>query len=112
MSMRAKVKAAVDKAFVAIGDLAVSATLSKNSSSGYDFASGSIVSTTTTSTVKVVLESKTKPTGDPTSAQALMKSGQQVGGYDTLTIGTDVYNISSFTDDGFIITLSLTKGGC
>ena len=112
MSMRAKVKAAVDKAFLAIGDLVVSATLSKNTSSGYDFTSGSITTTTSSITVKVVLESKTKPTGESASAKAMMKSGTAIGGYDTLTIGTDVYNISSFTDDGFVITLDLAKGGC
>jgi len=112
MSMKARVKAAVDKAFLAIGDLAVSATLSSNSSSGYDFASGSLTTTTTSKVVKVVLESKTKPTGDPTTAKAMMKSGTAIGGYDTLTIGTDVYNISEFTDDGFIINLSLGKEGC
>jgi hypothetical protein len=112
MSMKARVKAAVDKAFLAIGDLAVSATLSNNSSSGYDFASGTITTTTTSKTIKVVLESKTKPTGESTSAQAMMKSGTAIGGYDTLTIGTDVYTISEFTDDGFVITLSLSKGGC
>lgn len=112
MSMKAKVKAAVDKAFIAIGDLAVSATLSKNTSSGYDFATGAITTTTTTSKVKVVLELKTKPSGEASSAKAMMKSGTQIGGYDTLTIGTDVYEISEFTDDGFIISLSLTKGGC
>jgi len=112
MSMRAKVKAAVDKAFNAIGDLVVSATLSKNTSSGFDFASGSLTTTTSSIKVKVVLESTTKPTGESSSAKAMMKSGTAIGGYDTLTIGTDVYNISSFTDDGFVITLDLAKGGC
>lgn len=38
-----------------------------------------------------------------------MKSNVVVDGYDTLTIGSTVYNITDFMDDGFVITLSLTR---
>jgi len=112
MSRRATVKSAVDKAFAAIGDLVVSATLSKKTVSGYNFATGVPVSVATSKSVKVFLESTTKPSGGKPSAKAMMKSGVSVSGYDTLTIGTDVYNISEVADDSFVITLSLTKGGC
>jgi len=109
MSLKAKVSAAVDKAFAAIGDLAVSATLSNTNSSSYDFATGQAVTTTTSKVVKVFLESTKKPSDGSFETKALMKSNVVVDGYDTLTIGATVYSITDFTDDGFVITLKLTK---
>jgi len=38
-----------------------------------------------------------------------MKSNVAVDGYDTITIGTSVYSITDFQDDGFVITLKLAR---
>jgi len=110
MSLKAKLIAAVDKAFAAIGDLAVSGTISNKTVGSYDFATGATVGTTSSETVKVFIQSTTKPSDGAFSSTAIMKSGISVDGYDTLTVGTKVYNITDHTDDGFVITLSLTKG--
>ena len=109
MSLKAKVSAAVDKAFAAIGDLAVSGTLSNKNAGSYDFATGQTVTTTTSKLVKVFLESTTKPSDGSFETKAMMKSNVVVDGYDTITIGTTVYNITDFTDDGFVITMKLTR---
>lgn len=109
MSLKAKVNAAVDKAFAAIGDLAVSGTISNRNASSYDFATGQTISTTTTKTVKVFLESTNKTSDGAFTQSALMKSNVSVDGYDTLTIGDTVYNITDFADDSFVITLQLTR---
>jgi hypothetical protein len=109
MSLRAKVSAAVDKAFAAIGDIAVSGTLSNKNASSYDFATGQAVSTTTSQTVKLFLETTDKSSDGAFQSKALLKSNVVVDGYDTLTIGTSVYSITDFTDDSFVITLQLTR---
>jgi len=109
MSLKAKVNAAVDKAFAAIGDLAVSGTLSNKNASEYDFATGITVSTTTSKTVKVFLQSTNKPSDGSFNTTALMKSDVKVDSYDTIMIGTTVYNITDFQDDSFVITLQLVR---
>jgi len=109
MSLKAKVSAAVDKAFLAIGDLVVSATLSKRDISSYNFSTGAVVATSTTKTVKVFIESTTKPSEGAFQSSAMMKSDVKIDGYDTLTIGTTVYSITDFSDDGFVITMKLTR---
>ena len=109
MSLKAKVNAAVDKAFAAIGDLAVSGTLSNKNASSYNFTTGETVSTTTSQTVKVFLQSTNKPSDGSFNTTALMKSNVSVDGYDTITIGNTVYNITDFTDDSFVITLQLVR---
>jgi hypothetical protein len=109
MSLKAKVNAAVDKAFAAIGDLAVSGTISNRTVGSYNFATGATVGTTTSVGVTVFIQSTTKPSDGAFSSTALMKSNMSVDGYDTLTVGTTVYNITDYTDDGFVITMSLVR---
>ena len=109
MSMKAKITAAVDKAFAAIGDLAVSGTISNRNVNSYDFATGVTVGTTNSKTVKVFIETTNKPSDGAFASTALMKSNMSVDGYDTLTVGSTVYNITDHVDDGFVITLSLTR---
>jgi hypothetical protein len=109
MSMKAKISAAVDKAFAAIGDLAVSGTISNKDVGSYDFTTGATVGTTKSKTVKVFIQTTNKPSDGAFSSSALMKSNMSVDGYDTLTVGSTVYNITDHVDDGFVITLSLTR---
>jgi hypothetical protein len=109
MSLRSKITAAVDKAFSAIGDLAVSGVISNKTVGSYDFTTGETVGTTTSANVTVFIQSTTKPSDGAFSSTALMKSNVSVDGYDTLTAGGTVYNITDHSDDGFVITLSLTR---
>lgn len=109
MSLKAKVKAAVNKAFTAADDLVVSGTLSSKSVTGYDFATRSTSSTTKSIPVKVILETVNRSGESAFNLQAIMKSGTNISLYDSLTVGTDVYNITSFADDSFVITLQLVK---
>lgn len=109
MSLKAKINAAVDKAFSAVGDLAVTATLSSKDVSDYDFASRGTVSTSTTQTVQVIIEKTQKPSGEGFSTNALMKTGPDLSVYDTITVGTVVYNIVDYDDNGFTITAILVK---
>jgi len=109
MSLRAKIKGAVDKAFSAVGDLVVSGTLASKAVSGYNFSSGATTSTAKGVAVKVILETTNRTSDGGFKVSALMKSGTVVSLYDTLTIGTDVYNIIDFSDDGFVVTLNLVK---
>jgi environmental stress-induced protein Ves len=109
MSLNAKITAAVNKAFAAVGDLVVLATLSSKSVSDYDFSARGLVASTTTQTVEVVIQSTQKPSGDGFTTTALLKSGPDLSVYDTLTVGSDVYNIVDSKDDTFIITLIIVR---
>ena len=109
MSLTAKVNAAVDSAFAAAGDLVRQATLSKKTVSGYDFSTGSTISTSSTATVDVIIQSKENPAGNGFTVKALMKSTVSLSVYDTLTVGTESYNISSYNDNGFIIEAIIVK---
>jgi hypothetical protein len=109
MSLRSKINAAVNKAFAAVDDLAVTATLSSKSVSSYDFAARGTVATTSTRTVEVIIQSIQKPSGDGFTTTALMKSGPDLSVYDTLTVGSTIYNIIDYTDDEFVITAILVR---
>ena len=109
MSLNAKIRAAVDKAFTAVGDLVVTGTLSSRKVSNYDFASRTVVSSASTSSVEVIIQSTKKPSGDGFTVEALMKFGPDLSVYDTLTVGTDVYDIADYSDNGFTVTAILVK---
>ena len=109
MSLSAKVSAAVNKAFAAAGDLVQTATLSSKNVSGYDFASRSTVSTSTTITVEVIIQTAQKASGEGFITTALMKSGVDLSVYDTLTVGTKSYNIVDYSDNNFVIEAQLSR---
>jgi len=109
MSLRNKVTSAVDKAFKAVGDLVVSGTLSSKSVTGYDFSTGLIASTSTSTVVEVIKLTKTNPLTNATSTEAIIKSGVDISVYDTLTIDGVEYNIGDYDDNEFIITLQIKK---
>ena len=109
MSLRSKIIAGVDKAFAAIGDLAQPATISNRNVTEYDFSTGKTVGSTKNYSVTVFLEASKKPSDSAFNQSAIMKSGITIDGYDTLTVGENVYNITDFTDDSFVITMQLTK---
>lgn len=109
MSLKAKIKAAVNKAFAAVDDLAVLASLSSRNVTDYDFSARGVVSTQSRATVEVIITSTQKPSGEGFTTTALMKSGVDLSVYDTLTVGSEVYNIVDYTDDNFVITAIIVK---
>lgn len=109
MSLKAKVKAAVNKAFKAVGDLAVLASLSSKKVSQYDFNSRDVVASTSRQSVEVIITNTQKPSDAGFTVNAIMKSGIDIGSYDTLTVGKDVYSIVDYSDDGFTITAIIVK---
>jgi len=109
MSLRTRVKAAVNKAFAAVDDLVVVATLSTKSVSSYDFATRGVVATTGTQQVEVIIISTQRPSGEGFSTTAIMKQGPDLSVYDTLTVGATIYNIVDYTDDEFTISASIVR---
>jgi hypothetical protein len=110
MSLRNTVSNAVDKAFDAAGDLVQTGKLSSKKVTGYDFAGGGeTVSTSSTKIVDVILTNTKKPTSKSFETLALLKSGIDVSIYSTITINKKLYNIESFADDDFVVTLVLAR---
>jgi len=109
MSLKAKIKAAVNKAFSAVDDLAVSASLSSKNVSSYDFSNRGVVASNSRKTVDVVITNTQKPSGGGFTTTALMKSGPDLSVYDTLTVGSNIYSIVDYTDDNFVITAIIVK---
>lgn len=109
MSLSAKVSAAVNKAFAAAGDLVQTATLSSKNVSGYDFASRSTVSTASTVTVEVIIQTAQRASGEGFITTAIMKSGVDLSVYDTLTVGTKAYSIVDYSDNNFVIEAQLSR---
>lgn len=109
MALRSKIQAAVDTAFAAANDLVVSATLASKNVSGYDFTDRSTVSTSTTQVIDVIIETKQRASGDGFNVSAIMKSGVDLSVYDTLTVGSTIYNIVDYSDNDFVITASLVR---
>jgi hypothetical protein len=109
MSLSAKVNAAVNKAFTAAGDLVKTGTLSSKNVSAYDFASRSTVSTSSTTSVEVIIETARRGSGEGFITTALMKSGVDLSVYDTLTVSGKAYNIVDYSDNNFVIEAQLSR---
>lgn len=109
MSLKAKIRAAVNKAFSAVDDLKVSASLSSKNVSEYDFSQRGVVSTSSTQAVDVIITNTQRPSGEGFTTTALMKSGLDLSVYDTLTVGSTSYNIIDYTDDNFVITVIIVR---
>ena len=109
MSLRNKINTAVDKAFLAVGDLVQQGKLSSKAVSGFDFASGEVTSRSSTAYVDVIVTVTNKPSGEGYKVEALMKSGVDLSIYDTLTVDNNKYNIADYADDGFVIKVNLVR---
>jgi hypothetical protein len=105
---KAKITNAVNKAFDAAGELASTATLSNKVATSYSFASGNVAKSGTSTSVKVIITEKSLADGRA-KYTALLKTAESIDAYDTLTVGSDIYNITDTTDNGFVITATLTK---
>jgi len=109
MSMKSTVTKAVDKAFSAVGDLAVKATLSNKSVTSYSFSTGQVASSVLTVPTKVIITTTSSSSRGSSKLLGIIKSGVSVDVYDTLTVGKVSYNIESHVDNGYTIELQLVK---
>lgn len=105
----AKITAAVDKAFVAMGDLVKSGTLSSKRVTGYDFSTQSTIGKPRSTAVKVIILDKKTSSGIGFTLQAIMKTGVDMTVYDTLTVDKVQYNITEYTDNGFVIEAVIVR---
>lgn len=110
MSLRATVQGAVNKAFIAVGDLVSYGTLSSTQATGYDFSTGTTTKVgPSDSVVEVILQTTQRDSGEGFSTTALLKSGPDLSVYDTITVEGVDYRITSFEDDTFVITAQLIR---
>jgi len=125
MSLVNTINSAVDIAFSTLGDLVTTATLSNASNESYAFpvldpfgnptTEGAVSTTTVSSTVQVIIESSGKvksPEGlDIIQTQMLIRSDEipNPSVYSSVTVGTKVYTIVSYTADVALTTLFVTE---
>jgi len=110
MSLKRKLQAAVDKAFNAAGDLKLSGKLLGEKVTGYDLTLGEVVSTQAkTLNLKVILTESSKQDDSTTTYSAIIKSGVNLSVYKYLLVNSLQYKINGFDDNGFVITISLSR---
>ena len=105
---KAKIRGAITKAFSAAGELVSTASLSNKVTTSYNFANGTTGTTSATTSVKVIITNKRLVEGRAIYT-AILRTTADIDAYDTLTIDSDVYNITDTEDNGFVITATLTK---
>jgi hypothetical protein len=119
MGYQATVKNNVNKAFKLLKDLAVSVTLSSKASTGFDFATNSVVGVTTTSKVikAIPIDKKRNPSDklDSTISRSYLFKADDLPDptiYDTITVvsTSEVWNVvTPYANDGFTVTVNVTK---
>ena len=110
MSLKAKITAAVNKAFNAVGDLVEKGKLSNTTASNYDFATRSTTTTSKTETVDVIILDTSKDAGvHHDTVKGIMKAGPTLDYYDTLTVNKVKYSIVSYQNNGYTVDLVLKK---
>lgn len=111
MSLEAKFKAAVEKAFSAAGDLVKPATLYSEITSEFDFSTNETKSSKRRQEVEVIVQKTRKVVNNKYVTEVLMRSGYDMSVYDFITIGRQEFNIVDYSDNGFTISLMLTREG-
>jgi hypothetical protein len=109
MSLKTKLKGAVDKAFAAAGDLVLTGKLTNVTAKGYDFSNGTTDSTTKSESVQIIILDTKKSAGQAYNATAIIKSGPTLDNYDSVVVGKDKYSIIDISDNGFSVDLTLKK---
>ena len=118
MGYSSTVKNGVRKAFNSVGDLVQLVTLTKKSVTGYDFATNVVAATTAPPLViKGILTEKKRMPGKeaPLSKQMQFlfnaEDFNEPATYDTITTTTgDVwYVVLPYTNDGYLVTVNVTK---
>ena len=114
MAFDSLISGLVDTAFGAVGDLAKDVTLVNTAASSYNFATGATTTALATSvTVKGVVQSIDRPTGDKPYIQAtvLFKTSDvgELDGYDSATVEGHRYKLKTFEDNGYTVTAILAR---
>lgn len=116
MAFNSLISGLVDNAFTAVGDLAKDVSLNNTAPGAYNFATGATTTTTPLTnpvTIKGVVQSVDRPTGDKPYIQAtvLFKTSDvgELDGYDTATFDGDSYKLKSYEDNGYTVTAILTR---
>ena len=112
MSLKQKVINGVDKAFDKIKDLLTEATLTTRNVQGFNLAANQVVSSSAVTVRQVFIEQRIRRSaeGSFASITAYMKSdGHDYTVYDTLTVGTKMYAVTSAVDNQFVVMLELAN---
>lgn len=100
-------------AFDTLGDLVVDAVFSNTTTSGYNYATRSADTTTAASaTVKVLLGNRSRDTSTSGISLSLTARSQDINSfdiYDTVTIRDDVWKVSSYQANDYLIEAVLTR---
>lgn len=115
MALRAKIAAAVDKAFAKVGDLAQTVTLVTTTSQTYNFGSNSATEVTNSTTVlAIVLYAEQDPTAeviDNPRKEVLVKEADLSNPktFDTVVIDNIDHTILSYKVEPGLVTLLVTE---
>ena len=100
MSLESDVRLAVATAFDAVGDLTKDAVLHKSQSSGFDFSTGTVITTSSTRPIRVILYVSEKETDEecntPLTKALIQDSELDLRLYDELVVGAVRYKIESY----------------
>ena len=113
MALRTRIQAGVDRAFTQLQDLVSDVILIQSGSSRYDFSSNSATTTprVTTSVRGILLtESKTSGDGNRVTNTLILRSVDvsDIDVYDSFSTGGKTYRMESYTDNGFIIEITVS----
>jgi len=116
MGLKARIQKQVRYAFGAVGDLAKPITLLQKNTTEYNFGTELPVATTLTTTLTKCIElqqKREKGTENPSIVKKVLLSAEDISDpdiYDKVVIDGVTWNIvAPYDNDGFLITLSLTK---
>lgn len=115
MSYKNLINNSLNRTFNLVKDLAEEVILTKRNTADFDFETGQLTSsTTTTLTIKSVVIDIKKPSSDRStvSKQLLFKTIEvdDINQYSTVQIKTDVFNIGEIVrNDGFVSLINIYK---
>ena len=107
MSLRSTVASAVNTAFRAAGDLIESATLERESVTGYNFLNEETTGTEQPITIDVLRSSRqTSENSNVITTFYAKESDVDLSKYSTLTIGAESFNIENINRDIGVVTIT------
>ena len=116
MSLKTRVRNAVNTAFDKVGDFKQRGELLDKTVSGYNFATRNVSQTVVNTFVDVIFLSSTTPPKRSAELQtsarqhkAIIKSGPNMDAYDTLVVNSVEYRIETYVDNNFVIELSVSE---
>jgi len=113
MKLSSTISSAVDNAFKMIGDLAVDVSLSKSTSTGFDFNNlDASVAAGSTTIISGIVSYKKRDKSDDVKLSVTLKSKDvsDFGDFDTLTIRGVTYTPEKpFMNDGYLTIVTVTR---